>query len=152
MVTARQRWTIKRSARDFQRLDTWLHTCVVARDVSGLAALSALPTSLVSASSLARFCTRLNRVLSDERVLQALKCLLLLNWFESDQNGLRLQDARANEINRRALGAAFLLREWTAPDGLALRQGQLVAVLERVRSQDQLFVKAKSGAHVSVAE
>ena len=122
----------------------------MSRDVSRLSSLSSLPTCEVSSLS-SLFCERLNWLLNEERALLSLKCLPILNWFECDQNGFRLVDNNDAEVNRRALGAAFVVSEWRAQDGsgLALSRGELVSVLEHVHTDDRLFLKAKKGAQVS---
>lgn len=96
-----------------------------------------------------QFCRRLNRVLNEESIIHSLKCLQILNWFECDNNGFRLVDSNEAEVNRRAVGAAFVVRDWRSDDGdVALEMGELVSVLERVECHDQLFLKAKKGSHV----
>eukprot|EP00069_Balaena_mysticetus_P012000 bmy_07368T0 len=124
-------WIVKRSYEDFRVLDKHLHLCIYDRRFSQLSELprsEALKDSLESVTQmLMAYLSRLSAIAGNK-----INCGPALTWMEIDNKGNHLLVHEESSINTPAVGAAHVVKRYTAraPDELTLEVGDIVSVID----------------------
>ncbi|MBZ3883182.1 Rho GTPase-activating protein 32 [Sciurus carolinensis] len=117
-------WIVKRSYEDFRVLDKHLHLCIYDRRFSQLSELprsDSLKDSPESVTQmLVAYLSRLSAIAGNK-----INCGPALTWMEIDNKGNHLLVHEESSINTPAVGAAHVIKRYTAraPDELTLEVG-----------------------------
>uniref|UniRef100_A0A7N4NWJ0 Rho GTPase-activating protein 32 n=1 Tax=Sarcophilus harrisii TaxID=9305 RepID=A0A7N4NWJ0_SARHA len=117
-------WIVKRSYEDFRVLDKHLHLCIYDRRFSQLSELPRSDTlkdsSELVTQMLVAYLSRLSAIAGNK-----INCGPALTWMEIDNKGNHLLVHEESSINTPAVGAAHVIKRYTAraPDELSLEVG-----------------------------
>uniref|UniRef100_A0A8C0SJC0 Rho GTPase-activating protein 32 n=1 Tax=Canis lupus familiaris TaxID=9615 RepID=A0A8C0SJC0_CANLF len=144
-------WIVKRSYEDFRVLDKHLHLCIYDRRFSQL---SELPRSDVLKDSpesvtqmLMAYLSRLSAIAGNK-----INCGPALTWMEIDNKGNHLLVHEESSINTPAVGAAHVIKRYTAraPDELTLEVGDIVSVIDMPPKVLSTWWRGKHGFQVGL--
>ncbi|KAM6157816.1 rho GTPase-activating protein 32 isoform 2-T2 [Rhynchocyon petersi] len=144
-------WIVKRSYEDFRVLDKHLHLCIYDRRFSQL---SELPRSDVLKDSpesvtqmLTAYLARLSAIAGNK-----INCGPALTWMEIDNKGNHLLVHEESSINTPAVGAAHVIKRYTAraPDELTLEVGDIVSVIDMPPKVLSTWWRGKHGFQVGL--
>ncbi|XP_006873137.1 PREDICTED: rho GTPase-activating protein 32 [Chrysochloris asiatica] len=144
-------WIVKRSYEDFRVLDKHLHLCIYDRRFSQL---SELPRSDVLKDSpesvtqmLMTYLARLSAIAGNK-----INCGPALTWMEIDNKGNHLLVHEESSINTPAVGAAHVIKRYTAraPDELTLEVGDIVSVIDMPPKVLSTWWRGKHGFQVGL--
>ncbi|XP_053783501.1 rho GTPase-activating protein 32 isoform X5 [Desmodus rotundus] len=144
-------WIVKRSYEDFRVLDKHLHLCIYDRRFSQLSELprsDALKDSPESvAQTLAAYLSRLSAIAGNK-----VNCGPALTWMEIDNKGNHLLVHEESSINTPAVGAAHVIKRYTAraPDELTLEVGDIVSVIDMPPKVLSTWWRGKHGFQVGL--
>nr|XP_058925724.1 rho GTPase-activating protein 32 isoform X2 [Kogia breviceps] len=144
-------WIIKRSYEDFRVLDKHLHLCIYDRRFSQLSELprsDALKDSLESVTQmLMAYLSRLSAIAGNK-----INCGPALTWMEIDNKGNHLLVHEESSINTPAVGAAHVIKRYTAraPDELTLEVGDIVSVIDMPPKVLSTWWRGKHGFQVGL--
>nr|XP_004665539.2 rho GTPase-activating protein 32 isoform X3 [Jaculus jaculus] len=144
-------WIVKRSYEDFRVLDKHLHLCIYDRRFSQL---SELPRSDILKDSpesvtqmLMAYLSRLSAIAGNK-----INCGPALTWMEIDNKGNHLLVHEESSINTPAVGAAHVIKRYTAraPDELTLEVGDIVSVIDMPPKVLSTWWRGKHGFQVGL--
>uniref|UniRef100_A0A8C8UDJ9 Rho GTPase activating protein 32 n=1 Tax=Peromyscus maniculatus bairdii TaxID=230844 RepID=A0A8C8UDJ9_PERMB len=144
-------WIVKRSYEDFRVLDKHLHLCIYDRRFSQL---SELPRSDMLKDSpesvtqmLMAYLSRLSTIAGNK-----INCGPALTWMEIDNKGNHLLVHEESSINTPAVGAAHVIKRYTAraPDELTLEVGDIVSVIDMPPKVLSTWWRGKHGFQVGL--
>uniref|UniRef100_A0A8C3VKF2 Rho GTPase-activating protein 32 n=1 Tax=Catagonus wagneri TaxID=51154 RepID=A0A8C3VKF2_9CETA len=144
-------WIVKRSYEDFRVLDKHLHLCIYDRRFSQLSELprsDALKDSPESVSQmLMAYLSRLSAIAGNK-----INCGPALTWMEIDNKGNHLLVHEESSINTPAVGAAHVIKRYTAraPDELTLEVGDIVSVIDMPPKVLSTWWRGKHGFQVGL--
>ncbi|KAM5312739.1 rho GTPase-activating protein 32 isoform 1-T1 [Glossophaga mutica] len=144
-------WIVKRSYEDFRVLDKHLHLCIYDRRFSQLSELprsDALKDSPESVTQmLAAYLSRLSAIAGNK-----INCGPALTWMEIDNKGNHLLVHEESSINTPAVGAAHVIKRYTAraPDELTLEVGDIVSVIDMPPKVLSTWWRGKHGFQVGL--
>ncbi|XP_016059950.1 PREDICTED: rho GTPase-activating protein 32 isoform X1 [Miniopterus natalensis] len=144
-------WIVKRSYEDFRVLDKHLHLCIYDRRFSQLAELprsDALKDSPESVTQmLMAYLSRLSAIAGNK-----INCGPALTWMEIDNKGNHLLVHEESSINTPAVGAAHVIKRYTAraPDELTLEVGDIVSVIDMPPKVLSTWWRGKHGFQVGL--
>ncbi|XP_075420205.1 rho GTPase-activating protein 32 isoform X2 [Tenrec ecaudatus] len=144
-------WIIKRSYEDFRVLDKHLHLCIYDRRFSQLSELprsDALKDSPESVTQmLIAYLSRLSTIAGNK-----INCGPALTWMEIDNKGNHLLVHEESSINTPAVGAAHVIKRYTAraPDELTLEVGDIVSVIDMPPKVLSTWWRGKHGFQVGL--
>ncbi|XP_037697872.1 rho GTPase-activating protein 32 isoform X1 [Choloepus didactylus] len=144
-------WIVKRSYEDFRVLDKHLHLCIYDRRFSQLSELprsDALKESPESVTQmLMAYLSRLSAIAGNK-----INCGPALTWMEIDNKGNHLLVHEESSINTPAVGAAHVIKRYTAraPDELTLEVGDIVSVIDMPPKVLSTWWRGKHGFQVGL--
>ncbi|XP_032212339.1 rho GTPase-activating protein 32 isoform X2 [Mustela erminea] len=144
-------WIVKRSYEDFRVLDKHLHLCIYDRRFSQLSELprsDALKDSPESVTQmLMAYLSRLSAIAGNK-----INCGPALTWMEIDNKGNHLLVHEESSINTPAVGAAHVIKRYTAraPDELTLEVGDIVSVIDMPPKVLSTWWRGKHGFQVGL--
>ncbi|XP_045441401.1 rho GTPase-activating protein 32 isoform X3 [Pipistrellus kuhlii] len=144
-------WIVKRSYEDFRVLDKHLHLCIYDRRFSQLSELprsDALKDSPESVTQmLMAYLSRLSTIAGNK-----INCGPALTWMEIDNKGNHLLVHEESSINTPAVGAAHVIKRYTAraPDELTLEVGDIVSVIDMPPKVLSTWWRGKHGFQVGL--
>ncbi|XP_054989596.1 rho GTPase-activating protein 32 isoform X2 [Sorex araneus] len=144
-------WIVKRSYEDFRVLDKHLHLCIYDRRFSQLSELprsDALRDSPESVTQmLMAYLSRLSSIAGNK-----INCGPALTWMEIDNKGNHLLVHEESSINTPAVGAAHVIKRYTAraPDELNLEVGDIVSVIDMPPKVLSTWWRGKHGFQVGL--
>ncbi|XP_042639019.1 rho GTPase-activating protein 32 [Orycteropus afer afer] len=144
-------WIVKRSYEDFRVLDKHLHLCIYDRRFSQLSELprsDALKDSPESVTQmLMAYLARLSTIAGNK-----INCGPALTWMEIDNKGNHLLVHEESSINTPAVGAAHVIKRYTAraPDELTLEVGDIVSVIDMPPKVLSTWWRGKHGFQVGL--
>ncbi|XP_058520095.1 rho GTPase-activating protein 32 isoform X1 [Ochotona princeps] len=144
-------WIVKRSYEDFRVLDKHLHLCIYDRRFSQLSELprsDMLKDSPESVSQmLMAYLSRLSAIAGNK-----INCGPALTWMEIDNKGNHLLVHEESSINTPAVGAAHVIKRYTAraPDELTLEVGDIVSVIDMPPKVLSTWWRGKRGFQVGL--
>ncbi|XP_063112132.1 rho GTPase-activating protein 32 isoform X2 [Cavia porcellus] len=144
-------WIVKRSYEDFRVLDKHLHLCIYDRRFSQLSELprsDALKDSPESVTKmLMAYLSRLSAIAGNK-----INCGPALTWMEIDNRGNHLLVHEESSINTPAVGAAHVIKRYTAraPDELTLEVGDIVSVIDMPPKVLSTWWRGKHGFQVGL--
>ncbi|XP_006901445.1 PREDICTED: rho GTPase-activating protein 32-like [Elephantulus edwardii] len=144
-------WIVKRSYEDFRVLDKHLHLCIYDRRFSQLSELprsDALKDSPGSITQmLVAYLARLSAIAGNK-----INCGPALTWMEIDNKGNHLLVHEESSINTPAVGAAHVIKRYTAraPDELTLEVGDIVSVIDMPPKVLSTWWRGKHGFQVGL--
>ncbi|XP_054435425.1 rho GTPase-activating protein 32 [Pteronotus mesoamericanus] len=144
-------WIVKRSYEDFRVLDKHLHLCIYDRRFSQLSELprsDALKDSPESVTQmLIAYLSRLSAIAGNK-----INCGPALTWMEIDNKGNHLLVHEESSINTPAVGAAHVIKRYTAraPDELTLEVGDIVSVIDMPPKVLSTWWRGKHGFQVGL--
>ncbi|KAM9658095.1 rho GTPase-activating protein 32 isoform 2-T2 [Trichechus inunguis] len=144
-------WIVKRSYEDFRVLDKHLHLCIYDRRFSQLSELprsDALKDSPESVTQmLMAYLARLSAIAGNK-----INCGPALTWMEIDNKGNHLLVHEESSINTPAVGAAHVIKRYTAraPDELTLEVGDIVSVIDMPPKVLSTWWRGKHGFQVGL--
>ncbi|XP_047372807.1 rho GTPase-activating protein 32 isoform X2 [Sciurus carolinensis] len=144
-------WIVKRSYEDFRVLDKHLHLCIYDRRFSQLSELprsDSLKDSPESVTQmLVAYLSRLSAIAGNK-----INCGPALTWMEIDNKGNHLLVHEESSINTPAVGAAHVIKRYTAraPDELTLEVGDIVSVIDMPPKVLSTWWRGKHGFQVGL--
>ncbi|XP_051052984.1 rho GTPase-activating protein 32 isoform X2 [Phodopus roborovskii] len=144
-------WIVKRSYEDFRVLDKHLHLCIYDRRFSQLTELPRSDILKDSPESVAQMLTaylsRLSTIAGNK-----INCGPALTWMEIDNKGNHLLVHEESSINTPAVGAAHVIKRYTAraPDELTLEVGDIVSVIDMPPKVLSTWWRGKHGFQVGL--
>ncbi|KAM8817204.1 rho GTPase-activating protein 32 isoform 1-T1 [Rhynchonycteris naso] len=144
-------WIVKRSYEDFRVLDKHLHLCIYDRRFSQLSELPRSDTLRDSPESvtqmLVAYLSRLSAIAGNK-----INCGPALTWMEIDNKGNHLLVHEESSINTPAVGAAHVIKRYTAraPDELTLEVGDIVSVIDMPPKVLSTWWRGKHGFQVGL--
>ncbi|XP_023412821.2 rho GTPase-activating protein 32 isoform X3 [Loxodonta africana] len=144
-------WIVKRSYEDFRVLDKHLHLCIYDRRFSQLSELprsDALKDGPESVTQmLVVYLARLSAIAGNK-----INCGPALTWMEIDNKGNHLLVHEESSINTPAVGAAHVIKRYTAraPDELTLEVGDIVSVIDMPPKVLSTWWRGKHGFQVGL--
>ncbi|XP_012585210.1 PREDICTED: rho GTPase-activating protein 32 isoform X2 [Condylura cristata] len=144
-------WIVKRSYEDFRVLDKHLHLCIYDRRFSQLSELprsDALKDGPESVTQmLMAYLSRLSVIAGNK-----INCGPALTWMEIDNKGNHLLVHEESSINTPAVGAAHVIKRYTAraPDELTLEVGDIVSVIDMPPKVLSTWWRGKHGFQVGL--
>ncbi|KAB1254867.1 Rho GTPase-activating protein 32 [Camelus dromedarius] len=146
-------WIVKRSYEDFRVLDKHLHLCIYDRRFSQLSELPRSDTLKDSPESVTQmlmaYLSRLSAIAGNK-----INCGPALTWMEMDNKGNHLLVHEESSINTPAVGAAHVIKRYTAraPDELTLEVGDIVSVIDMPPKVLSTWWRGKHGFQVGNKE
>ncbi|XP_068935983.1 rho GTPase-activating protein 32 isoform X2 [Petaurus breviceps papuanus] len=144
-------WIVKRSYEDFRVLDKHLHLCIYDRRFSQLSELPRSDTlkdsSELVTQMLVAYLSRLSAIAGNK-----INCGPALTWMEIDNKGNHLLVHEESSINTPAVGAAHVIKRYTAraPDELSLEVGDIVSVIDMPPKVLSTWWRGKHGFQVGL--
>ncbi|XP_033063945.1 rho GTPase-activating protein 32 isoform X2 [Trachypithecus francoisi] len=144
-------WIVKRSYEDFRVLDKHLHLCIYDRRFSQLSELPRSDTLKDSPESVTQmlmaYLSRLSAIAGNK-----INCGPALTWMEIDNKGNHLLVHEESSINTPAVGAAHVIKRYTAraPDELTLEVGDIVSVIDMPPKVLSTWWRGKHGFQVGL--
>ncbi|KAM7050919.1 rho GTPase-activating protein 32 isoform 1-T1 [Molossus nigricans] len=144
-------WIVKRSYEDFRVLDKHLHLCIYDRRFSQLSELPRSDTLKDSPESVTQmlmaYLSRLSTIAGNK-----INCGPALTWMEIDNKGNHLLVHEESSINTPAVGAAHVIKRYTAraPDELTLEVGDIVSVIDMPPKVLSTWWRGKHGFQVGL--
>ncbi|KAM5245619.1 rho GTPase-activating protein 32 isoform 2-T2 [Ctenodactylus gundi] len=144
-------WIVKRSYEDFRVLDKHLHLCIYDRRFSQLSELprsDSLKDGPESVTQmLVAYLSRLSAIAGNK-----INCGPALTWMEMDNKGNHLLVHEESSINTPAVGAAHVIKRYTAraPDELTLEVGDIVSVIDMPPKVLSTWWRGKHGFQVGL--
>ncbi|XP_069904431.1 rho GTPase-activating protein 32 isoform X3 [Oryctolagus cuniculus] len=144
-------WIVKRSYEDFRVLDKHLHLCIYDRRFSQLSELPRSDTLKDSPESVSQmlmaYLSRLSAIAGNK-----INCGPALTWMEIDNKGNHLLVHEESSINTPAVGAAHVIKRYTAraPDELTLEVGDIVSVIDMPPKVLSTWWRGKHGFQVGL--
>uniref|UniRef100_F6SVU0 Rho GTPase-activating protein 32 n=1 Tax=Equus caballus TaxID=9796 RepID=F6SVU0_HORSE len=144
-------WIVKRSYEDFRVLDKHLHLCIYDRRFSQLAELPRSDVLKDSPESVTQmlmaYLSRLSAIAGNK-----INCGPALTWMEIDNKGNHLLVHEESSINTPAVGAAHVIKRYTAraPDELTLEVGDIVSVIDMPPKVLSTWWRGKHGFQVGL--
>ncbi|XP_074213173.1 rho GTPase-activating protein 32 isoform X2 [Camelus bactrianus] len=144
-------WIVKRSYEDFRVLDKHLHLCIYDRRFSQLSELPRSDTLKDSPESVTQmlmaYLSRLSAIAGNK-----INCGPALTWMEMDNKGNHLLVHEESSINTPAVGAAHVIKRYTAraPDELTLEVGDIVSVIDMPPKVLSTWWRGKHGFQVGL--
>ncbi|KAM6173231.1 rho GTPase-activating protein 32 isoform 2-T2 [Erethizon dorsatum] len=144
-------WIVKRSYEDFRVLDKHLHLCIYDRRFSQLSELPRSDSLKDSPESVTKmlmaYLSRLSAIAGNK-----INCGPALTWMEIDNRGNHLLVHEESSINTPAVGAAHVIKRYTAraPDELTLEVGDIVSVIDMPPKVLSTWWRGKHGFQVGL--
>ncbi|XP_033620319.1 rho GTPase-activating protein 32 isoform X1 [Fukomys damarensis] len=144
-------WIVKRSYEDFRVLDKHLHLCIYDRRFSQLSELPRSDSLKDSPESVTKmlmaYLSRLSAIAGNK-----INCGPALTWMEIDNRGNHLLVREESSINTPAVGAAHVIKRYTAraPDELTLEVGDIVSVIDMPPKVLSTWWRGKHGFQVGL--
>ncbi|XP_054294115.2 rho GTPase-activating protein 32 isoform X1 [Pongo pygmaeus] len=144
-------WIVKRSYEDFRVLDKHLHLCIYDRRFSQLSELPRSDTLKDSPETVTQmlmaYLSRLSAIAGNK-----INCGPALTWMEIDNKGNHLLVHEESSINTPAVGAAHVIKRYTAraPDELTLEVGDIVSVIDMPPKVLSTWWRGKHGFQVGL--
>ncbi|XP_023557211.1 rho GTPase-activating protein 32 isoform X2 [Octodon degus] len=144
-------WIVKRSYEDFRVLDKHLHLCIYDRRFSQLSELPRSDSLKDSPESITKmlmaYLSRLSAIAGNK-----INCGPALTWMEIDNRGNHLLVHEESSINTPAVGAAHVIKRYTAraPDELTLEVGDIVSVIDMPPKVLSTWWRGKHGFQVGL--
>ncbi|XP_039769514.1 rho GTPase-activating protein 32 isoform X5 [Ornithorhynchus anatinus] len=144
-------WIVKRSYEDFRVLDKHLHLCIYDRRFSQLSELPRSDSLKDSPESVTQmlmaYLSRLSAIAGNK-----INCGPALTWMEIDNKGNHLLVHEESSINTPAVGAAHVIKRYTAraPDELSLEVGDIVSVIDMPPKVLSTWWRGKHGFQVGL--
>ncbi|XP_077903450.1 rho GTPase-activating protein 32 isoform X5 [Ictidomys tridecemlineatus] len=144
-------WIVKRSYEDFRVLDKHLHLCIYDRRFSQLSELPRSDSLKDSPESVTQmlmaYLSRLSAIAGNK-----INCGPALTWMEIDNKGNHLLVHEESSINTPAVGAAHVIKRYTAraPDELTLEVGDIVSVIDMPPKVLSTWWRGKHGFQVGL--
>ncbi|XP_036856775.2 rho GTPase-activating protein 32 isoform X2 [Manis javanica] len=144
-------WIVKRSYEDFRVLDKHLHLCIYDRRFSQLSELPRSDSLKDSPESVTQmliaYLSRLSTIAGNK-----INCGPALTWMEIDNRGNHLLVHEESSINTPAVGAAHVIKRYTAraPDELTLEVGDIVSVIDMPPKVLSTWWRGKHGFQVGL--
>ncbi|KAM4827946.1 rho GTPase-activating protein 32 isoform 2-T2 [Thomomys bottae] len=144
-------WIVKRSYEDFRVLDKHLHLCIYDRRFSQLSELPRSDSLKESPESVTQmlmaYLSRLSAIAGNK-----INCGPALTWMEIDNKGNHLLVHEESSINTPAVGAAHVIKRYTAraPDELTLEVGDIVSVIDMPPKVLSTWWRGKHGFQVGL--
>ncbi|KAK2153627.1 hypothetical protein LSH36_291g07014 [Paralvinella palmiformis] len=149
-VTSRDKtWTISRSYENLRTFDRQLHKCIFDRKFSLLPELRKNELTEEGMPAMKKLLILyLNRFTSIAGNM--INCGPVLSWLELDNRGNRLIISDDSAINTPAVGAAHVVKRYTAQerDEISLEVGDIISIIDMPPKEESQWWRGKKGFEV----